>query len=1095
MHALERRDAAMLALLALEGPQARQRLAQELWPDAPVEAALNNLRQRLFRLKRVAGSPLVDGRTTLSLAQGWQHDVQVPGADASLLLGALDYEDCGELAERVDGLRRRWSLRRQQARAAEADQLEAQGRLDDALALAEGLAAEPGADEDAYRRLIRLHYLRGERTAALAAYERCCSVLAARFDASPSPETQALHDLLLASTPPVVQAAPRCALTRPPRLVGRSAAWQALCDALAQRRALLVVGEAGMGKSRLLSDFAAEHECAAPLAAHRGDGAAPYGLLARLASRLAECHGLPATAWAAAELARMSPAFGTAPADAFSALRLRQAFAEALRGWRSAGLRAVVLDDLHLSDVPSLKLLAGCAAEEGLAWLLASRPMLPWPADVSTPTAGAGSTESPMDEPVPWSRLTLLPWDSTHIAELVDSLGQPGWAGARWAPALAQRTGGNPLFVLQCLSALLESGGGHAPADATTELPLPPDALVLIESRIAALPASARRLLRLMAVADAGFQPELVPQVLGGHLLDHADGWQLLERAHLVADGRLAHDLIREAAVRSIPAEIARALHRQVATVGAGLQHPPQRLALHWAAAQEWALAASAHESVAAAARERSAPEEERSALAEAARCHAAAGNPAAAFRCDWRRVHVMLGAGGAGGALVLANELLQAAEGPHERAAALEARAHVLCERYEAEDALAAAREAQRLSQSGVDPRLKLLAAQRAAGALMRLGRAAEAAAELQADDDQLAALPSDERLHWLSDCASALDHAQRGIEAASAFQRVIDESERQGRWTQASEACCNLAVAEIYRGRLLPAYAASERGLANARRAGMEGDALLIDNFNRLGTMRDLGRYAEWLAEAELLPAQLRGAGYDIWALAAENDLAVGYALLGRPELAARCLTPLPADAVPMMRAPRLFTEARLVRDFGVPLTGVEPAAWVERASATIEAQAASRAAVRLRIALERARDMDIGEALDCSAAVEAEADALGVGAVAGQAAMLQLQLLLKAGRGSQGQLVAQRLLDRVATNGPMTSVYAPEVGWLAWQVLARSQPARATAALAQAHAWIEERLRQDVPAPFRQSFLQRNAFNASVLRAAAGQLQPPG
>jgi len=67
-HALERKDAALLAMLALDGPLPRARAAALLWPDAADGQARGNLRQRLFRLRRLAGRDLVEATDTLRLA-------------------------------------------------------------------------------------------------------------------------------------------------------------------------------------------------------------------------------------------------------------------------------------------------------------------------------------------------------------------------------------------------------------------------------------------------------------------------------------------------------------------------------------------------------------------------------------------------------------------------------------------------------------------------------------------------------------------------------------------------------------------------------------------------------------------------------------------------------------------------------------------------------------------------------------------------------------------------------------------------------------------------------------------------------------------
>src|SRR5512137_1772489 len=63
--ALERKDAALLALLAVDGPLPRARAAALLWPDAEPQKARNSLRQRLFRLRRSAGSDVVVEGSTL----------------------------------------------------------------------------------------------------------------------------------------------------------------------------------------------------------------------------------------------------------------------------------------------------------------------------------------------------------------------------------------------------------------------------------------------------------------------------------------------------------------------------------------------------------------------------------------------------------------------------------------------------------------------------------------------------------------------------------------------------------------------------------------------------------------------------------------------------------------------------------------------------------------------------------------------------------------------------------------------------------------------------------------------------------------------
>lgn len=54
------------------------------------------------------------------------------------------------------------------------------------------------ARESTHRRLMRLHYLAGDRTTALRQYERCVAVLSEELDVSPAKQTQALYEAIRA---------------------------------------------------------------------------------------------------------------------------------------------------------------------------------------------------------------------------------------------------------------------------------------------------------------------------------------------------------------------------------------------------------------------------------------------------------------------------------------------------------------------------------------------------------------------------------------------------------------------------------------------------------------------------------------------------------------------------------------------------------------------------------------------------------------------------------------------------------------------------------------------------------------------------------
>src|SRR5439155_15956691 len=63
--------------------------------------------------------------------------------------------------------------------------------------------------EDAYRRLMRLHFAAGDRAAALHAYDTCRAMLATGMQTEPTPETVALASLLCGVAPPRRKERPR----------------------------------------------------------------------------------------------------------------------------------------------------------------------------------------------------------------------------------------------------------------------------------------------------------------------------------------------------------------------------------------------------------------------------------------------------------------------------------------------------------------------------------------------------------------------------------------------------------------------------------------------------------------------------------------------------------------------------------------------------------------------------------------------------------------------------------------------------------------------------------------------------------------------
>jgi hypothetical protein len=169
------------------------------------------------------------------------------------------------------------------------------GAIARGLVYAQRLAESNPLAEHAHRRLMRLHYLRGDRAAAIDVFERFEQCLKDEQGTPPSAETIELLATIErgGAALPARRAVVPASLIRPPRLVGRERELMALDHAWSARRTFLLVGEAGIGKSRLLQEFSAGRDGIVALRARPGDAGIAYAVLARLLRALLAEHALP----------------------------------------------------------------------------------------------------------------------------------------------------------------------------------------------------------------------------------------------------------------------------------------------------------------------------------------------------------------------------------------------------------------------------------------------------------------------------------------------------------------------------------------------------------------------------------------------------------------------------------------------------------------------------------------------------------------------------------------------------------------------------------------------------------------------------------
>jgi len=1072
---LARKDAAWLAYVAQQPQASSAALAAMLWPEGDGRGALNNLRQRVHRLRRATGARLVEMGETIEPAADLQHDQAPPGLDSeddragdgttAELLGAFTYDDTPEFAAWLGAARRAARHARREALAAAAESAEREGALARALALAHRVLAQDPLSEHAHRRLMRLHHLRGDRAAAIAVFERCETLLKAELGLRPGDETLTLLVTVERARSQGVVAVRQpvpAALSRPPRLVGRDAAWAALADDASPLT--LLVGEAGLGKSRLLQEAFAQRVDVLTVQARPGDAAVPYALLVRLLRALpasAACES-PALAWLSGEVAPS----GTSPALLLAALGAHLAAVQ--------GLACVVADDLHFADRASLELLLRLTQSDELAtlrWVLAQRPLDGIDPEVAEPLRAFSG--------LPQLRVVVLqPLNVQQLHELLHTLDLPGLQADTLAPALLRHTGGNPLFVLETLRAAWLQPGTDGSA---VTLPRPHSLAHVIDERLARLSRPALALARVAAVAVPDFEIALAEQVLGAPALALADAWQELEAAQVLRGAGFAHDLVHDAVLRATPAVLAAHTHGQVAAWLAERGAEPARVAEHWRQADRQAEAGAAYLSAAQRVRAAGRAREQAQLLQAAATALDAAGDESAAFDARSQAVHALLHGDGAVAALGLSQQLVRADDETPERipaslrASAWSAHAQACVWAGRVAEGEAAGRRALALA-AAEDQATRVAAACMVGAACGLQGRPEEGLALVLPWAEHVATLPDlARRIELAGALENLMVQADRPAESLAWTHRHLAWAQELGDVGEQVTARMNLGGALLRRGELEAAVEHARAASALAPATG-QSDALLAWNETGLAFMLcGLGRYAQGLAIFERELARTAGAPGALRALQ-EQWLAQVWLTLGQPARAMQLLGDDASLPSGMPRGKRLLARAQLVR-----ATGGDERALLQEALAAASAPVARFEWLQIRV-LQAAHE-EPQQALVSAQDIGALAAAREYHTLSAAAEAQCLRALHSLGRSAQAGASAARL-EALALGWRHPSNYLPE------QMLAAAAGYRAAGCEAdavrcesQAMHWLHAVALPQVPAEFVHGFLHRNPVNARL------------
>lgn len=524
-----RKTLALLIYLALEGgEQPREHLAALLWPEASPARSYASLRNTLGHLQSALRRASGQAQTSFLAVTHTTLDLN-PDADIELDLQTVERAYALARANRASRTPPAGSAGRPLLQAAAAchrgdflagfslgdapdfddwaavqrevwrrrlglilDRLsEIQFASGEFAATAETAATWIALDtlnEVAYRRKMRAHFAAGERGQALETYTACRTLLAAELQAEPDPETEALAARILTQHSPDQREPALHRLDTPVAFLeglfaGRGAEQQALAErferaASGQPQVVMLRGEAGIGKTRLATEFlawaSAQGAEVLPGSAFESGSHMPFQPLVEALRVWLERENAPkelmGEAWLAPlrellpELRDRYPELSPPTLEAKAGrTHLFEAFVRLTLALARRAPLVLFVDDLQWADSATLDLLQyairrwlEAGARSMLLVSLRSEAVRP---SGQPGTGGMIPWLAHMDRELEPARLELEPLSERDTVQMVLScLAPPVPDFAQW---LFDDTHGHPFYLMETLKDLLERGALH----------------------------------------------------------------------------------------------------------------------------------------------------------------------------------------------------------------------------------------------------------------------------------------------------------------------------------------------------------------------------------------------------------------------------------------------------------------------------------------------------------------------------------------------------------------------------------------------------------------------------------------------------------
>jgi DNA-binding SARP family transcriptional activator/uncharacterized protein YqgQ len=616
-----RKESSLYAYLTLHqerGAIRRERLAGLLWPDVDEQRARRNLSTALWRIKvaldkneasslsphtsgEAVGIKLDPNAVDVLKFQGLledseRHDevdkIQMLQEAESLYSGDLldEYEDewCEEArrhlrAQYVNVLRKLSAIHKNQAEYGRATQF-----------TRKLVAIEP-LDEESHKELMLLYHLSGDRHAALDQYETLRKNLQDELGIEPNESTAQLWEYIRTSVPDTA------ATTRPtkrgnaistdPRipLVGRQKYVNAILERIkasveGRGSAVLVAGEAGIGKTKLVETLATEARLR-DLQILQGrcpelQNPPPYQVIFQaLWPRVTEAIRTEDSGSLLGAIVKVLSSESTPPKRTVRKLEptlnttiVMEAILELFRTDSARKPTLLILEDIHRIDQASLTL---------LATLLDRLPSMPL-----VVLATIRPDEKKADEIIPALtangalHISLPPLDESELHRLVRAILRDKSVSRELLSFVWDRTDGVPLFALELVDFMIAGSHIHKASfgiwelrDRTSAIPdkFPSRVNEVIRRRIDLLDRQSKKTLVAAAILGIEFNLKHLVAITAlsedtiaenlNRLIDHRLIVEFEDRL------RFRHETIRAVALEMLTAEKRRLLHLRSGTI------------------------------------------------------------------------------------------------------------------------------------------------------------------------------------------------------------------------------------------------------------------------------------------------------------------------------------------------------------------------------------------------------------------------------------------------------------------------------------------------------------------------------------------------